>query len=166
MAVSLVVMAAAPSWAGDGDGDWGWPLDPRPRVVSGFDPPDSPWSAGHRGADLLGTPGEPVLAMAAGEVVFAGVVAGRGVVVVRHGALRSTYEPVTATVRVGSAVAAGAVVGLLQLVGSHCLPDACLHVGLRRGDAYLDPLARLGPLPVVLLPWWRLPFAGSVPLPG
>ena len=43
-----------------------------------------------------------------GTVVFAGVLAGRGVVSVAHpGGLRTTYEPVTATVAVGDVVARG-----------------------------------------------------------
>ena len=31
-----------------------WPLQPEPEVVRPFDPPDSPYGAGHRGVDLLG----------------------------------------------------------------------------------------------------------------
>jgi len=31
-----------------------WPLVPEPDVVEGFDPPDSPYGAGHRGVDLAG----------------------------------------------------------------------------------------------------------------
>ncbi len=63
-------------------------------VVRGFDPPDQPWLAGHRGVDLLGAVGSDVVAAMAGRVVFAGTLAGRGVVVVSHGALRTTYLPV------------------------------------------------------------------------
>ena len=56
-----------------------WPV-PAPSVVRPFDPPPQPWLAGHRGVDLAGTPGSPVHSPGAGRVVFAGVVAGRGVV--------------------------------------------------------------------------------------
>lgn len=134
------------------DGRWVWPLDPLPRVVEPFDAPDSAWAAGHRGVDLLGSQGQPVRAIGAGVVSFAGVVAGRGVVSVRHGALRSTYEPVTASLSVGTTVSAGQVIGLLQSVRSHCAPAACLHLGVRRGDTYLDPLSLLGPRQVRLKP--------------
>lgn len=131
-----------------------WPLHPRPAVVAGFDPPAVRWGAGHRGADLRGHVGQPVRAALAGRVAFTGRVAGRGVVVVDHGAARTTYEPVLATVRRGQRVATGAVIGRLAGVGGHCAPRACLHWGLRRGDTYLDPLTLVdAPQPVRLYPW-------------
>ncbi len=73
-----------------------WPLEPTPRVVQAFDPPDTPWGAGHRGVDLAGTLGQVVHTALAGRVTFAATLAGRGVVVVDHGATRTTYEPVAA----------------------------------------------------------------------
>jgi murein DD-endopeptidase MepM/ murein hydrolase activator NlpD len=136
-----------------------WPLQPRPRVVSGFDPPSRPWASGHRGVDLAGRLGQPVLAALAGRVTFAGRLAGRGVVVVDHGATRTTYEPVRATVSVGDPVGAGAMLGTLELFGSHCFPAVCLHWGLiadggagGAGKRYLDPLTLVGAVPVRLLP--------------
>lgn len=129
-----------------------WPLAPRPPVVAGFDPPSQTWSAGHRGVDLSGSVGQPVRSALDGEIAFAGTIAGRGVVVVRHGARRTTYEPVAATVRPGERVAAGSVIGTLQVGRSHCFPATCLHWGLREGDTYLDPLTLLGGGPVRLLP--------------
>ncbi|HET8603530.1 MAG TPA: M23 family metallopeptidase [Marmoricola sp.] len=130
-----------------------WPLVPRPEVVTAFDPPSAPWGAGHRGVDLLGRPGEVVRAAAAGRIVFAARLAGRGVVVVDHGSVRTTYEPVAATVHVGQQVAEGQPLGRLQAASSHCFPRACLHWGLLRGDTYLDPLTLVGAGPVRLLPW-------------
>lgn len=134
-----------------------WPLWPVPVVVEGFHPPESPYGAGHRGVDLLGAPGRQVRAAMAGTVSFAGVVAGRGVVVVDHGATRTTYQPVAATVPVGRRVPAGAPVGRLLLPGSHCFPRSCLHWGWIRDadDVYLDPLLLVGAGPVRLLPLWR-----------
>lgn len=132
-----------------------WPLWPRPDVVAGFDPPSDPWGAGHRGVDLLGSPGQRVRAALPGRVTFAGRIAGRGVVVVDHGSTRTTYEPVTATVGVGDPVAAAAPIGRLDLVGSHCFPRACLHWGWLRGETYLDPLRLVGLGPVRLLPLWQ-----------
>ncbi len=131
---------------------WAWPLQPRPRVVRAYAPPAYPWGPGHRGVDLAGAPGQSVLAVAPGTVTFAGQVAGVGVVVVRHGWLRSTYQPVAATVRAGAQVTTGTVVGALVTVGSHCLPEACLHLGARRGERYLDPLDLLSDLPIRLKP--------------
>lgn len=132
-----------------------WPLEPQPSVVRRFDPPDTPYGPGHRGVDLLGAPGQTVRSALPGTVTWAGPLAGRGVVVVDHGATRTTYEPVTATVPVGTPVAAGGQVGTLALAGSHCLPRACLHWGWIRGDTYLDPLLLVGAGPVRLLPLWR-----------
>ncbi|MGA8247186.1 MAG: M23 family metallopeptidase [Nocardioides sp.] len=132
-----------------------WPLQPRPQVVRAFDPPDTPWGTGHRGVDLAGTVGQAVGSALPGRVAFTGSVAGRGVVVVDHGATRTTYQPVSATVRVGATVLAGQQIGTLRLSGSHCLPRACLHWGWRRGEAYLDPLLLVGGGPIVLLPLWR-----------
>ncbi len=140
---------------------WSWPLEPVPNVVRYFQAPTSPFGPGHRGIDLGGTVGQSVLAVADGTVSFTGSVAGRGVVVVDHGALTSTYQPVLPTVPVGAAVGAGQVIGLLELVHSHCLPDACLHLGAKRGDSYLDPLTLLGARPVRLKPLIGLP--GSQP---
>ena len=130
-----------------------WPLRPRPKVLDGFDPPASRWGAGHRGVDLAGAPAAAVRTALAGTVTFAGRIAGRGVVVVSHGHTRTTYEPVAAVVRIGDQVGAGAVIGRLELFGSHCFPGWCLHWGLIEGrDHYLDPLTLVGATPVRLLP--------------
>ncbi len=77
---------------------WQWPLSPRPEILRGFHPPPVPWGAGHRGVDLAASSGQTVRSAGAGQVAYAGVLAGRGVVVVRHGELRTTYEPVASTV--------------------------------------------------------------------
>ncbi len=107
--------------------------------------------------DLAAGAGTTVRSAGVGVVAFAGVVAGRGVVsVVHQGGLRTTYEPVRASVDVGSPVRPGTPVGELEATGSHCAPASCLHWGLRRGPAYLDPLSLLGrPRPPVLLPLVR-----------
>lgn len=136
-----------------------WPLRPEPEVVARFDPPATPYGAGHRGVDLAGATGQRVHAALPGRVTFAGRLAGRGVVVVSHGDTRTTYEPIAASVEVGEDVARGAPIGTLQLVGSHCFPRACLHWGWLRGETYLDPLRLVGVGPVRLLPVW-----GEVPV--
>ncbi|MDX6308846.1 MAG: hypothetical protein QOI06_1892 [Nocardioidaceae bacterium] len=144
---------AAPDFAANAvPGRWVWPMEPVPPVVRFFEPPAAPYGPGHRGVDLLGSLGQPVLAIGGGTVTFAGSVAGRGVVVVDHGGLRSTYQPVAALVPAGTTVRAGQPIGSLELVHSHCLPAACLHLGVKRGEVYLDPLPLLGPRPVRLKP--------------
>lgn len=137
-----------------------WPLDPAPPVVAEFDPPASLWGAGHRGVDLAGAVGQPVRTALPGTVSWVGVLAGRGVVVVDHGATRTTYEPVAGAVDVGDRVLAGDRIGTLEMGGSHCMPAACLHWGWREGDTYLDPLRLVGGGPVRLLPLWSTLPAG------
>ncbi len=83
---------------------------------------------------------------------YAGLLAGRGVVVVDHGDLRTTYEPVTASVTVGQLVDAGAAIGVLEPGHDSCPVSACLHWGLRRGETYLDPVRLVEAGPVRLLP--------------
>ena len=119
-----------------------WPLTGAVRVVAGYDPPAQRWDAGHRGVDLAANRGAPVLAAADGRVSFAGRLAGRGVVVVDHGSVRTTYEPVEPLAAVGDRVKAGAVIGRIG-TGGHC-SSTCLHWGLKRGDAYLNPLLLVG----------------------
>ncbi|MGH3759582.1 M23 family metallopeptidase [Actinophytocola sp.] len=132
---------------------FGWPLAPPHPVVRPFDAPSTPYGPGHRGVDLGGTAGEAVLAAGAGVVVFAGQLAGRGVVSVDHpNGLRTTYEPLTSAVKAGRRVAAGAVLGHLRPGHARC-PGACMHWGVRRGEAYLDPLTLVATGHVRLLPW-------------
>jgi hypothetical protein len=149
-------------------------------VVRGFAPPAHDWLPGHRGVDLAAEPDEPVRAAGAGRVVFAGRVGAVGVVAVRHAdGLETTYEPVRATVRAGTVVTAGELVGRMVADGSHCAPSTCLHWGLRResgagsvrGSApYLDPLTLVGAGRVRLLPLlagagrgsWLVPAASGM----
>jgi len=160
-----VSAAALPAYAAD-DPVGVWPLQPEPEVVRRFDPPDSPYGSGHRGVDLAGRAGQPVHTALAGRVVFVGRIAGRGVVVVGHGATRTTYEPVRASVEVGVRLPRGAVIGTLEAAGSHCAPGVCLHWGWIAGETYLDPLRLVGAGPVRLLPLWRDgPVAGRGGIP-
>ncbi len=117
-------------------------------VMGDYAPPVDRWDRGHRGIDLRAAPGEVVVASAAGTVSYAGVLAGRGVVVVDHGTVRTTYEPVDATVRVGDVVGVGVPIGRVGY-GGHC-SGSCMHWGLRSGDAYLDPRLLLA-LPIRLM---------------
>ena len=135
IALGTGLLGAPPVRGLEGD----WPLSA--EVVRGFDPPELAWGAGHRGVDLVGEVGSQVRTPADGVVTFAGMVAGRPVLVVTHGDLRTTLEPVSASVAVGARVARGDAVGVLAAGHQPCPGEACLHWGLKRGDAYLDPLA-------------------------
>lgn len=142
-----------------------WPVGTRPAVVRGWEPPATAYARGHRGVDLAAAPGAPVHAVAAGRVSFAGRVAGRGVVSVELAGtdLRTTYEPVRASVSKGDEVAPGEVIGTVEPTGSHCTAT-CVHWGLRRGETYLDPLTLLPPWLLRKGPSRLLPVLG-VPLP-
>lgn len=145
-AVLLAAVAGAPPAEAAGAV---WPIPG--AVVRGYDPPEVRWAVGHRGVDLAGTADAPVVAPVGGVVSFAGVVAGKPVVVVTHGAERTTLEPMVASVAVGQPVAAGEVVGRLMPGHQPCPAEACLHWGLKRGEEYRDPLSLLG-TPHRLLP--------------
>jgi murein DD-endopeptidase MepM/ murein hydrolase activator NlpD len=133
---------------------WSWPLAGEPAVTRAFEPPPSPYAAGHRGVDLAGVAGQPVVAAGAGVVAFAGLVAGRPVVSVDHpGGLRTTYEPVQPGVAAGQVVGRGLPLGVLVAGHGGCPAEACLHWGLRRGEVYLDPRSLLRAPRVRLLPW-------------
>ncbi|MEU2333702.1 M23 family metallopeptidase [Streptomyces sp. NPDC013172] len=143
-----------------------WPVGVRPPVLRGWEPPASVYGPGHRGVDLGTAAGEPVRAVAAGRVSYAGRVAGRGVVSVELAGteLRTTYEPVTATVRKGEEVTAGQGVGVVEAAGAHCGAAVCVHWGLLRGEVYLDPLLLVPPWLLNRGPARLLPVLG-VPLP-
>ncbi|MFF8741828.1 peptidoglycan DD-metalloendopeptidase family protein [Streptomyces californicus] len=157
---------------GRGGGGRSWPLAGRPAVLRGWEPPAGPYGPGHRGVDLAAAAGSRVLAAADGRVSFAGRVAGRGVLAVevaRSGSppLRITYEPVRALVEKDADVRAGEPVAVLEAGPFHCAAG-CLHWGLRRGDAYLDPLSLLPPSllrrgPSRLLPVFGVPEPGTGP---
>ncbi len=142
---------------------WVWPLDPRPEVIRGFQPPATPWGAGHRGVDLAAKASHHVRSAGDGVVSFAGVIAGRGVVTITHGALRTTYEPVTSTLQLDTPVAAGQQIGQLADSSGHCAPQPCLHWGLLRGQEYLNPLGLLRSGRSRLLPVWGLPAPQAAP---
>lgn len=152
---SLAVSRAGRAVDGVAAPRWAWPVSGRHTRVRAFEPASSPWGPGHRGVDLPGQVGDPVGATEAGVVRHVGIVAGRGTVTVVHrDGLRSTYEPVLGSVRVGEPVAAGDVLGVLA-PGTHC-PGPCLHLGAVRDDGYVDPWPLLrGARPVVLLPLIR-----------
>jgi len=133
LTILLTSSVAAPAAAAP----WVWPIGEH-RIDRPFDPPESDYGAGHRGIDLPGRAGQTVRSVAVGRVTFAGRVAGIWTITVSHGAERSTYQPVSPTVRAGDAVAAGQPLG--RLLGGHpSCRRTCLNLGRLRGEEYLDP---------------------------
>lgn len=151
---------------------FGWPLAGTPAVVRGFHAPAFRYGPGHRGVDLAAVVGAPVLAAGTGTVIFAGMVAGHGVVSVSHeGGLRTTYEPVAATVSAGQRVAKGQQIGTVQAGHAGCPVVVCLHWGAFRSRAeapnpgevernYVDPRWLVVRARVRLLPTDRASYRG------
>jgi len=156
---------------GAGTVRYSWPLSPMPAVAVPSREPTHRFGPGHRGVDLVAAPGSAVIAAAPGTVVFAGLLAGRGVVSLQHAdGLRTTYEPVVPVVVAGTTVGPGTVLGTVS-AGHGACPTACLHWGVRRErGSYLDPLLLVMPTHVRLLPvpepWPGPASAGELPEPG
>ena len=106
-------------------------------VVDPFRRPARAFGAGNRGLTYDLPSGTPVRASADGQVTFAGAVAGTLHVTVLHpDGLRTSYSFLEAvSVRRGQAVAQGQVLGTA---------GTGFHLGVRSGDAYLDPAALFG----------------------
>lgn len=143
----------SPVLASQSQKDWVHPTI-HTKPSRSFEPPVKNWLAGHRGIDFPAVVGQEVFSAGAGTIVFAQELAGKGVVVVNHGLIRTTYEPVTAKVTVGDQVIAGQLIGILSTGISHCATFEsawCLHWGAIRNGKYLNPLYLLYPK-VRLLP--------------
>lgn len=117
------------------------------QVLKGFAKPEKNWLPGHRGVDLNATLGDPIFAAGPGTVLYVGTIAGVPVVSIEHEAgLRTTYQPVFATINQGDQVAAGDVIGTLAPTKPG---EPGLHWGAKYGaDDYINPLSLL-PKPVI-----------------
>lgn len=135
------VAAIAPAASGP---DWQWPVVG--PVTNAFDPPQTPFGAGHRGIDVATAVGTEVVAPEAATVAFAGKVGGHLFVTLDHGGgLESTYSWVSSIlVRKGDAVARGAPIARSG-PGHPGSSVPHLHLGVKQDDVYLDPLDFLGP---------------------
>jgi septal ring factor EnvC (AmiA/AmiB activator) len=156
------------------------PTAPSPRVpalwmpvpgllVRGFDTRAGPYGPGHRGVDIAARVGESVRAPAAGEVVFAGPVAGINWVsiLVAPGVLVTLgplLDPPRTAASVRSRMPVGRVAPGHQATQAHPRDpsgpggpggETTLHLSVRVDGVYVDPLAylvdrprpRLAPLP-------------------
>ncbi|MFN4002290.1 peptidoglycan DD-metalloendopeptidase family protein [Microcella sp.] len=143
--------APAPAAVAPAASGWVWPVAGPRIVVRPFLAPATPYSAGHRGADLAADGSAvAVRAVMSGVVHFAGVVVDRPVITVRQGQVLATVEPVSPLVATGDAVEAGQVIGTLE--PGHCARP-CVHLGVRVAGEYVSPLLYLGGLQrAVLLP--------------
>lgn len=128
-----------------------WPVA-APHVTATFDPPPQPWNSGHRGIDLEASFGDELVAPADGSIAFAGSVAGKSVVTIRHKRVTSTFEPAETNLSVGSRVVQGRRFAEVRGTSDHC-DGECVHWGIKSGDdEYLDPTAQTGLRKIVLMP--------------
>ena len=131
----------------------GYPLVASTRVVRGFGEmyrsADATASSTHRGADLSAAAGDRVLAPFAGHVSFAGRVPAVGGGTVRAVTLQTAEGAITllplsrVDVAKGDDVAEGAGVGTLAENGDGSSGESHLHVGVKRGNLYVDPMSLL-----------------------
>jgi hypothetical protein len=154
-----------PAWA-----EWVWPL--RGQVITQYRNGDDPYASGqHRGIDIAGDLGAPVVAAAGGEVLFAGTAGSSGLTVsirTADGRFDTSYLHLSsAAVHEGSRVAAGDRIGAVGTSGSRSAATPHLHFGVREAGSrhtYHDPLAFLPP-PTPAQPPRGAPAPQPAPVP-
>lgn len=109
-------------------------------ILRHFEPPPTPYAAGHRGIDMRAAVGTTVVAANDGVVAFAGPVAGRLFVSIDHAdGIRTTYSFLSAVlVKRGQTVKRRDPVALSG-TGDGSSPEPHLHFGARIGESYIDP---------------------------
>ena len=145
--VAAALLAAAPPAVAA----WSWPL--AGEVITPYRNGDDPYAAGqHRGIDIAGPAGAPVVAAVPGLVRFAGTAGSSGrTVSVRSedGGFDVSYLHLSSiAVHRGDQVRAGALIGAVGTTGVRSAERAHLHFGVREAGsrpAYLDPLTLLPP---------------------
>jgi Peptidase family M23 len=165
-AVAVVAFLAAPAPA---HAEWVWPL--RGPVVTTYRNGDDPYAGGqHRGIDIAGPVGAPVVAAAGGEVRFAGTAGSSGLTVsvrTADGFDTSYLHLSSASVRAGEVVSSGDALGAVGTTGSRSTSEPHLHFGVREAGArhaYLNPLDFLPP-PAPATPDAPHPAPSPVPVP-
>jgi murein DD-endopeptidase MepM/ murein hydrolase activator NlpD len=138
---------ASPPGGAVGPANWRWPVVG--PVINPFDPPDTPFGAGHRGIDIAVPVGSVIVAPEAATVSFAGKVGGELFVTLDHGGgLESTYSWVSSIlVHKRDVIARGQPIALSGR-GHPAAKVPHLHLGVKLDDAYRDPMDYLGPISV------------------
>ena len=165
-ATALASLAlASPSWAA-----WVWPLSG--PVITPYSNGSDPYAGGqHRGIDIAGETGQPVVAAAGGSVRFAGTAGSSGLTVsirTTDGFDTSYLHLSSASVRAGQTVAGGERVGAVGISGTRSTEHPHLHFGVREAGsrhAYRDPLAFLPGAPPVADGPGEAPAPQSAPVP-
>jgi murein DD-endopeptidase MepM/ murein hydrolase activator NlpD len=114
-----------------------WPLDA--GIISSEY--GARWGKMHKGIDIAAHPGEPVYAIAGGDVIYAGDgLRGYGnVIIIRHDKQMTSLYAHNSELKVhqGDHVAQGTLVALLGSTGHSTGPH--VHFEVREGDAAVDP---------------------------
>ena len=145
-ALVLSVVGAPPAAAA-----WVWPL--HGQVITPYRNGDDPYARGqHRGIDIAGQVGAPVVAATGGVVRFAGTAGYSGLTVgirTADGRYDTSYLHLSAiAVRKGERVAAGERLGAVGTTGRRSAAQPHLHFGVRDAGSrhgYHDPLDFLPP---------------------
>jgi hypothetical protein len=155
--LGVAVVACALALAGPSCAHAGWPLRDAGSVALRFGATyrsaEATTSSTHRGTDISAEEGASVIAPLAGSVTFVGRVPAVGGGTVRAVTIATAEGSVTllplsaASVSKGDSLAEGDAVGTLSESGDGSSAGAHLHVGVKRGDLYVDPLSVLA-LPV------------------
>jgi Peptidase family M23 len=160
-----LLLLAPPAWA-----EWVWPL--RGEVITPYRNGDDPYASGqHRGIDIAGDAGAPVVAATRGDVRFAGTAGSSGLTVsirTPDGRYDTSYLHLSSVaVREGDRIEAGEPVGTVGTTGSRSAVPPHLHFGVRDAGsrhAYHDPLTFLPP-PGAAQPPPEPPAARPAPVP-
>jgi murein DD-endopeptidase MepM/ murein hydrolase activator NlpD len=154
LALPLALLLAGPGMAGPGapdppvpavtvalpPGTWSWPV--HGPILRGFDPPESPFGAGHRGIDIAAPIGTVVHAPEGAVVSFAGKVGGH--LFVTLGPAASSRARTLARLHAGpQGRRARSRSGLRPRSPGPVVHH--LHLGVRLAGAYVDPLLYLEP---------------------
>ncbi len=148
---------------------WTWPL--RGELISTYRNGDDPYAGGqHRGIDIAGAVGAPVVAAAGGEVRFAGTAGSSGLTVAVRTAdgFDTSYLHLSSlAVREGHRVAAGETLGAVGTSGRRSAVRPHLHFGVRTAGSrheYRNPLDFLPSPPAP--PPVRAPDPHPAPMPA
>ncbi len=177
--VFVTLVAFAFAFAGHGgacraaDAAAAWPLRSASGVLLGFGASYSQGGASrtHSGADLAADAGAAVVAPAAGTVAFVGRVpsedGGTALAVTMRADTgdKVTLMPLAnASVTQGASVSRGEELGSVAEAGDGSVAASHLHVSVRSGSLYEDPLSLFAP-PVAEAPDAPAPAPGTAPAP-
>ena len=123
----------------------GWQAPLRPLTVTRpFEPPPTPYAAGHRGVDLAVSLASECWLRRRASSASPGTLAGGAWLSSSMARCAPPTNRYWRSCGVGAQVTGGEQIGVLQPGHPGCPAAACLHWGLLRGDTYLDPLGMLG----------------------